>query len=197
MIFWSSFSWLFDQVFSWSKECRQTSAAGSHPWMWDLFPLPQMISKERNFWVREKSQSSRWFCRVCNIYLLSFYRSHNFGLFNAHLMSYLRCLFCASVLRMLQSNMFNWDVVEFFFQIFMYIMNKIAIIRCDFSTLLEPVSCKKQQKNSWPVTGLQNKEPLKNLNDFKLIVYESKWIPLIIQDHLYTIFSYNKPALVR
>ena len=114
LIFWSSFSWLFDQVFSWSKECRQTSAAGSHPWMWDLFPLPQMISKERNFWVREKSQSSRWFCRVCNIYLLSFYRSHNFGLFNAHLMSYLRCLFCASVLVMLQSNMINWDVVDFF-----------------------------------------------------------------------------------
>ena len=101
LIFWSSFSWLFDQVFSWSKECRQTSAADSHPWMWDLFPLRKIISKESNFWVREKSQSSRWFCRVCYIYFLSFCdRSHNFGLFNAHLMSNLRFLFYASVLRM-------------------------------------------------------------------------------------------------
>ena len=45
LIFWSSFSWLFDQVFSWSKECRQTSAAGSHPWMWDLFPCLKWYQK--------------------------------------------------------------------------------------------------------------------------------------------------------
>ena len=42
-------------------------------------------------------------------------------------------------------------------------------------TLLEPVCCKKQQKNcSWPVTGLRNRTTLKDLNDSKLIVYESK-----------------------
>ena len=34
---------------------------------------------------------------------------------------------------------------------------------------LEPVCCKKQQKSFWPVTGLQNREPLKDLNDSNLI----------------------------
>ena len=44
--------------------------------------------------------------------------------------------------------------------------------------LLEPVCCKKQQKkSSWPVTGLHNSGLLKDLNDSKLIVYESKWFP--------------------
>ena len=42
---------------------------------------------------------------------------------------------------------------------------------------LEPVCCKKQQKSSWPVTGLRDRGPLKDLNDSKLIVYESKWFP--------------------
>ena len=43
---------------------------------------------------------------------------------------------------------------------------------------LEPVCCKKQQKKRpWPVTGLQNRGPLKDLNDSNLIVYESKWFP--------------------
>ena len=43
--------------------------------------------------------------------------------------------------------------------------------------VLEPVCCKKQQKKSWPVTGLWIRGPLKDLNDYKLIVYESKWFP--------------------
>ena len=42
---------------------------------------------------------------------------------------------------------------------------------------LEPVCCKKQQKSSWPVTGLRNRGHLKDQNDSKLIVYESKWFP--------------------
>jgi hypothetical protein len=33
------------------------------------------------------------------------------------------------------------------------------------------------KKSSWPVTGLRNRGPLKDLNDSKLIVYESKWFP--------------------
>ena len=51
--------------------------------------------------------------------------------------------------------------------------------RCIFTHFahLEPVCCKKQQKNSWPVTGLRNRGPLKDLNDSKLIVYESKGFP--------------------
>ena len=44
--------------------------------------------------------------------------------------------------------------------------------------ILEPVCCKKQQKKgSWPVTGLHNRGPLKDLNDSKLIVYESRSFP--------------------
>ena len=37
--------------------------------------------------------------------------------------------------------------------------------------------CKKYKKkvSSWPATGLRNRGPLKDLNDSKLIVYESKW----------------------
>ena len=37
-------------------------------------------------------------------------------------------------------------------------------------TYLEPVCCKKQQKSSWPVTGLWNRGPLKILNGIKLIL---------------------------
>ena len=37
---------------------------------------------------------------------------------------------------------------------------------------VQPVCCKIQQNK---VTGLQNRGPLKDLNDYKLIVYESKW----------------------
>ena len=33
------------------------------------------------------------------------------------------------------------------------------------------------KKSSWPVTGLRNRGTLKDLNDSKLIVYESKWDP--------------------
>ena len=39
---------------------------------------------------------------------------------------------------------------------------------------LEPVCCKKQKKGSWPITGLQNRGPLKDLDNSKLIEYESK-----------------------
>ena len=34
-----------------------------------------------------------------------------------------------------------------------------------------------RKKSSLPVTGLQNRGRLKDLNDSKLIVYESKWFP--------------------
>mgnify|MGYP006975437472 CR=1 FL=1 len=34
-----------------------------------------------------------------------------------------------------------------------------------------------EKKSSWPVTGLRNRGPLKDLKDSKLIVYESKWFP--------------------
>ena len=34
-----------------------------------------------------------------------------------------------------------------------------------------------EKRSSWPVTGLWNRGPLKDLNDFKLIVYECKWFP--------------------
>ena len=45
-------------------------------------------------------------------------------------------------------------------------------------TLPYLLNCKKQQKKDfWPVTGLRNRGTLKNLNDSKLIVYESKWFP--------------------
>ena len=44
--------------------------------------------------------------------------------------------------------------------------------------VLELVCCKKQQKKcSWPVTGLQNRRPLKDLNDSKMVAYESKRFP--------------------
>ena len=33
--------------------------------------------------------------------------------------------------------------------------------------ILEPFCCKKQQKSSWPVIGLQNRGPLKDLNESK------------------------------
>ena len=39
------------------------------------------------------------------------------------------------------------------------------------------IQTKEQQKSSWPVAGLQNRGPLKDLNDFRLIVCESKWFP--------------------
>ena len=42
---------------------------------------------------------------------------------------------------------------------------------------LESVCYKKQKKISWPVTDLQNRGPVKDLNDSKLIVHESKWFP--------------------
>ena len=43
------------------------------------------------------------------------------------------------------------------------------------------------KKSYWPVTGLWNSGPLKDLNDFKLIVYESKWFPLTIQYQFHSI----------
>ena len=81
---------------------------------------------------------------------------------------------------------------------------------------LEPVCCKKQQKSSWPVIGLRNREPSKDLNDSKLFVYDSKWFtwssrinfisfrifrgPLfhkpLIGHELFFAVSYSKPALV-
>ena len=44
-----------------------------------------------------------------------------------------------------------------------------------FLQKLEPFCFKRQlKKSSWQVTGLWNRGPVKDLNDFKLIVYESK-----------------------
>ena len=40
--------------------------------------------------------------------------------------------------------------------------------------ILEPFCCKKQQKSSWPVIGLQNRGPLKDLNNSKLPILPSK-----------------------
>ena len=39
---------------------------------------------------------------------------------------------------------------------------------------LEPVCCKKQQKSPWPVTDLGKRGLLKDLNNSKLIAYQSK-----------------------
>ena len=38
------------------------------------------------------------------------------------------------------------------------------------NNFVEPIYCKKQQKRSWPVTGLWNRGPLKILNGMKLIL---------------------------
>ena len=79
-------------------------------------------------------------------------------------------------------------------------------------TALEPVCCEKQQKSSWPITGLRNRGPVKDLNDSKLSPSDF----LIIQDQFHTVqnlqkfpilqtsnwsgtffaVSYSKPALV-
>ena len=80
--------------------------------------------------------------------------------------------------------------------------------------ILEPVCCKKQQKkSSWPVTGLQNRGPLKDLNDSKLIVQgQCPWssrinfIPFrifrgplfhkpVTGQGIFFAVSYSKPAL--
>ena len=101
--------------------------------------------------------------------------------------------------------------------LWLIVMLKVCTqITSDIYTTLEPICCKKQQKCSWPVTGLQNKGPLKDLNDSKLIVYESKWFPWstrmnfipfrsfrgpllhkpVIGQELFFAVSYSKPALV-
>ena len=61
---------------------------------------------------------------------------------------------------------------------------------------LEPVCCKKQQKNSWPVTGLWNRWPLKDLNDSKLIIWVQV-IPLIIQDQFYTVQNLQRSPILQ
>ena len=38
------------------------------------------------------------------------------------------------------------------------------------NNFVEPIYCKKQQKRSWPVTGLWNRGPLNILNGIKLIL---------------------------
>ena len=59
--------------------------------------------------------------------------------------------------------------------------------RCtSIKLVLKPVCSKKQQKSSWPVTCLQNRGLLKDLNDSKLCIW-AQVIPLIIQDQFYTI----------
>ena len=88
--------------------------------------------------------------------------------------------------------------------------------RCtSIKLVLKPVCSKKQQKSSWPVTCLQNRGLLKDLNDSKLCIW-AQVIPLIIQDQFHTVqniqrspishtsswsgtflaVSYSKPALV-
>ena len=71
------------------------------------------------------------------------------------------------------------------------------------------------KKSSWPVTGLQNRGPLMDPNDSKLIAYESKWFPWssrinfipfrifrgplfhkpVTGQELFFAVSYSKPAL--
>ena len=51
-----------------------------------------------------------------------------------------------------------------------------------------------REKSSWPVTGLRNRGPLKDLNDSKLIVYESP-IPQTSNWPFFAV-SHSKPALV-
>ena len=66
------------------------------------------------------------------------------------------------------------------------------------------------KKCFWPVTGLRNRGPLKDLNDSKWIAYESKWFPWsswinfipfrIFRGPLFrklATVSYSKPALER
>ena len=43
--------------------------------------------------------------------------------------------------------------------------------------VLKENTVRNSKKSSWPVTGMRNKGPLKDLNDSKLIVYESKRFP--------------------
>jgi hypothetical protein len=82
--------------------------------------------------------------------------------------------------------------------------------------ILEPVCCKKQKKSSWPVNGLRDMGPLKDLNDSKLIVYELNWFssssrinftpfrifrgPLfhkrVTGQELFFTLSFSKPALL-
>ena len=80
-----------------------------------------------------------------------------------------------------------------------FLITNILILIFDvlfLNNVLEPVCCKKQQKSSWPVTGLGNRGPLKDLNNSKLIVYESKWFPWssrinFISFRIFIIFSYS------
>ena len=85
------------------------------------------------------------------------------------------------------------------------------------SIYLEPVCCKKRKKNSsWPVTGLENKDPLKvlngtklilddqgkNLNSFRISLESFRFFigPLLLKpvtgQELFFAVSYSKPALV-
>jgi hypothetical protein len=57
-------------------------------------------------------------------------------------------------------------------------------------------------KKSWPVTGLGNRSPLKDLNDSKLILNEFKWLPWLSSINLVPFRTfrgplYYKPVLVR
>ena len=83
--------------------------------------------------------------------------------------------------------------------------------------MLDPVCCKKWQKivPEWPVTGLWNRGPLKDLKDSKLILNESKLFPWssrinlvqfstfrgalfskpVTGHKLFIAVSYSKPAL--
>ena len=61
--------------------------------------------------------------------------------------------------------------------------------RCtSIKLVLKPVCSKKQQKSSWPVTCLQNRGLLKDLNNSKLIL-------MIIHDQFYTIQNLQRSPI--
>ena len=63
---------------------------------------------------------------------------------------------------------------------------------CDSAYALEPVCCKKRQKNSsWPVTGLWSRGPLKDPKDSNLILNES---PSYSHDHLGSVWYHSEPS---
>ena len=49
------------------------------------------------------------------------------------------------------------------------------------------------KKSSWPVSSLRNRESLKDLNDSKLIVYESKWFPWSSRTNLIPFRNFRGP----
>ena len=74
------------------------------------------------------------------------------------------------------------------------ILQKSNLVTNHMRPSLEPVCCKKQQKkSSWQVSGLRNREPLKDLNDSKLTVYESSYYPDHPRSILYHLESSEDP----